>query len=251
MSGLDVQASTVPCEGRAVEHLGSGQADVAPLRASAYVHGRDSYGIDAELVNGRFGSFAYRGQINVQASAGYTDVWGLQNTDFAAPDAGSTSGYLAPYLLISQTTGMTLSQFFNDVSFSGDHNQVVRDVYNGVADCGASYEDARFAVLGELPDVLSVVSVLTYTEFIPNEPWAFRPGLDTEGVQALVDSIIFVADTPAGDTALDTIFEYDLDGITVTQDSTYDFVRDLVDAFGFDLTVCPPAAYLPLVVRNY
>jgi hypothetical protein len=36
-------------------------------------------------------------------------------------------------------------------------------------------------------------------------------------------------------------FDYDRDGITVTQDSAYDFTRDLVEVFGFELEMCPTA----------
>ena len=71
-TGFSVTASIQPCETIVVEHLGSGQADLAPLSRVAYVFGHEDYGIEARLVNGRFGQFNFRGQFNVQATSGYT-----------------------------------------------------------------------------------------------------------------------------------------------------------------------------------
>ena len=210
-TGLNIQASIDACEASIVGHLGAGDADLAPLSHVAYIHGHETYNIEARLVNGRFGQDYFRSQINVPASGGFTDIWDLQNTRFVAPDPDSTSGYMVPYLLISETTGMTPTTFFSEVEFVGSHDQVIRDVYHGTADCGATFDDARDGVAGELPDVYDVVEVLTYSENIPNSPWAFRSGLDETVAQTLSDGIITVAGTPEGESALETIFEYDLD----------------------------------------
>lgn len=248
-TGLNIQASIHGCEARIVEHLGAGDADLAPLSTVAYVHGHEAYNIEARLVNGRFGQEYFRSQINVPASGGFTDIWDLQNTRFVAPDPSSTSGYMVPYLLISETTGMTPTAFFSEVEFVGSHDQVIRDVYHGAAECGATYEDARDAVAGELSDVYAVVEVLTYSENIPNSPWVFRSGLDETVVQTLSDGIIAVSGTPEGASALETIFEYDLTGIGVTQDSAYDIWRDIVATFGLLMEDCYDI-FLPAILRN-
>jgi phosphonate transport system substrate-binding protein len=249
-TGLAVSADIQVCEATVVEHLGTGQAHVAPLRGVAYVLGHDRYGIEAELVNELRGASAYRGQINVAAAGGYTDVLDLQGTRFASTDPGSASGYMLPYLLISETAGLTPTAFFSEVSFVGSHSQVIRDIYEGNADCGATYEDARSSVAGQYPDVLDVVSVLTYTRYLPNDPWAFYQGLDAAVVLTLTNGIVAVAATPEGESALETVLSTDLTGIATTQDSAYDIVRDLVAAFGLQLDPCY-TAYLPTVFVDY
>ena len=248
-TGLEIQVSTYPCEERVIAHLGAGQTDVAPLSPVGYVLGRDEHAIEAKLVVRRFGSFNYRGQIIVQASAGYTDIWSLQGETFAAPDPNSMSGYLVPYILISRTTGLTPTQFFSDVVFAGDHNAAVVAVYNGTVDCGASYEGARAAVVGVYSDVYSVVSVLTYTDYVPQQPWTFRAGLDPTVVQTLTDGIIAVAGTSEGDTALDILLDYDQQGITNTLDSAYDVFRQAF-AVGELLREQCGIVYLPAVLRE-
>jgi alpha-glucoside transport system substrate-binding protein len=246
-TGLDVQASTTACEAQVVQRMGAGQTDLAPIRPVAYVLGHDDHGIEARLVNGRFGAYAYRGQINVQAAGGYTGLWDLQDTRFAFTTPDSMSGHYAPTLLISETTGMTPTAFFTEVVFAGGHTQVIRDVYNGAVEGGASYEGARYALQGEYPDVLTVVDVLTYTDPIPNETWAFRSGLDATAAQSLTNGIKAVAATVPGETALETIFDYDLTGISETQEIAFDLVRKAVDYFELEYAPCvryvavPPA----------
>lgn len=248
-TGLDIQGSIQDCEARIVRHLGAGDADLAPLSHISYVHGYETYGIEARLVNRRIWGWNSRSQINVPASGGFTDIWDLQNTQFVAPDPNSTSGYMVPYLLISETTGMTPETFFSEVVFVGSHQQVIRDVYYGTADCGTTFDDARDNVAGELPDVYDVVEILTYSENIPNRPWAFRSGLDETVVETLSDGIIAVYGTPLGKSSLETIFEYDLTGIGVTQDIAYDIWRDLVATFGLRMEDCYDI-FLPVILRN-
>jgi phosphonate transport system substrate-binding protein len=243
-TGLVVSAGTHVCEATIVEHLGTGKAHVAPLRGVAYVLGHDTYGIEAKLVNETRGASAYRGQINVAAAGATTDVLDLQGRRFASTDPGSASGYMLPYLLISETTGLTPTAFFSDVSFVGSHSQVIRDIYEGNADCGATYEDARGSVVGEYPDVFDVVSVLTYTRYLPNDPWAFYQGLDPAVVLTLTNGIAAVFGTPEGENALETVLGNDLSGIGTIQDSAYGIVRDLVAAFGLQLEPCY-AVFLP------
>lgn len=247
-TGLDVQASIFPCEEGVVEHLGRGPVDLAPLSSVAYVLGHDVYGIEARLVVVRGGAPAYRGQINVQASGNYTDIWGLQGKRFVSAAPDSWSSYYAPYILISQTTGMTPATFFGEVAFVDSHSQVIRDVYTGTAACGGSYEGARYAVQGEYPDVLNVVHVLTHTEPIYYDPWAFRQSLDASVVQTLTNGIITIAETTEGNAALDTLMGGDVEAITVTQDSAYDLTRDIVAEFGLQMEACH--CYLPVVLKN-
>jgi phosphate/phosphite/phosphonate ABC transporter binding protein len=244
-TGLDIQASISWCMADVAHHLGIGQVDVAPLSSFTYVKERDTYGFNAELAFVRFGYPYYGGQINVLTAKGYTDIWDLQNKSFAAPSPSSTSGYLLPYLLISDTTGMTPDQFFSEVTFSG-HSQVIRDVYSGTVDSGSTYNDARYALQGELPDVLSVVEVLTTTEFVPKDPWVFRDGLDPSTTHTLTTGIVAVAGTTEGQNALEP-FIGSVEGAAPVSDSQYDITQRLAETFGLSGPVCY-RNYLPAIL---
>jgi phosphonate transport system substrate-binding protein len=248
-TGLNVHASVNRCEAAVIEYLGTGQVDVATMSLWAYVHGNEDHGIQARLVNRRFGLPYWRSQINVAAAKGYSSIWDLQNTRFASPDPDSTSGYMVPYLMVLNETGMTPSEFFSEVSFVGSHSQVIRDVYNGMVDCGASYEDARIGVVSGYPDLYDVVSILVVSDNIPNDPWAFRSGLEESLIQNLSNGIVAVAGTPQGEAALNTILGSQ--GVELTQDSAYDIIRDIVAEFGYDIGSCSYFDnYLPITLMN-
>jgi phosphonate transport system substrate-binding protein len=246
-TGFDIDASIHPCESGVVQHLGMGDVDIAAFSAFAYVKGHDTYGFEAELANIRFGRADYRGQLNVQASKGYTDVWGLRGTTIAFPSPGSWSGHFAPYVLISKTTGIAPEDFFREIVFSGGHSAVILDVYSGTVDVGGSFDDARSTISGTYTDVFEVVSVLAYTEYSPNEPWVFRTGLSPMVTQALVDGIVVVAGTDTGQNALEPFFVW-IDGAAPIDDSDYDFTRSVVDAFGLEAQSC--INFVPSILKS-
>jgi phosphonate transport system substrate-binding protein len=243
---MEIMASVYPCEETILDHMGAGLIDLAHLNTVAYVIGSDTYGIEAKLATIRFGLSYYTSQINVPAAAGYTDIMDLQNKRFAFANESSTSGYYVPCVLIKNSTGMTPEDFFSETYFAGHHDNVIIDVYEGNADGGASYVDARDAVEGTYPDVKTVVSVLAVSTYIPNSPWAFRPG--QTGVGTLSDGIIAVANTVEGDTALETILNYGIDGFEAVDDSAYDILRDVVDYFNLVLETCFEI-FLPITLR--
>ena len=249
-TGLDVEAAIASCEALVVDHLGAGHADVAPLSSLAYVHGHEMYGIEARLVTGRYGGFYNRGQIVVPAACGYTEIEDLRGTHFTAPNIGSHSGYMAPHILISDTTGMTLDTFFSEVTFAGGHDRVIEAVYDGEADCGATYDDARDMVIGQYPDVYDVVTVLAYTANIPHDPWAFRAGLDGMVAQTVANGIVTLVQTPEGGDALETILGYRPSDIGTTVDGAYDIIQVMVAEFGLEMGTCE-YIYLPLVLNDY
>jgi phosphonate transport system substrate-binding protein len=246
-TGLTIQATLERCEADVIEDLGTGQVDLATMSSFGYVHGTDLYpGMQAKLVNLRVGQGYYRSQLNVQKK--YTDISQLENKRFAMSDPGSTSGQYVPYLMIKNLTGKTPSEYFSETYFAGGHSQVIRDVYNGVTDCGATFQDARNMVAGEYPDVNDVVSVLMVSDPIPNEPWAFRPGFDETQAQKIANDIITVAGTPQGQAALTTIYGFNFEGVETTQDSAYDIAREIVSEFGLELLPCI-YTYLPVVTK--
>lgn len=245
-TGFDIEASIAPCENSVVQHLGEGDVDIAAFSGAAYVRGRDIYDFEAKLANIMAGSATYRGQLNVQSTRGYTDVWSLQGTSFAASDPNSVSSYMAPYTMISTTTGIAPEDFFEEIVFTGSQRDVIIDVYTGSVDVGGTFDDARVLMTGTLTDVLDVVSVLTYTEDIPNQPWTFGASLGLDAAQSLADGIVAVVGTEQGQNAIEPFFGYS-EGAAPIDDSAYDFYASIIDAFGLRAQSC--SIYLPAIMK--
>jgi hypothetical protein len=72
--------------------------------------------------------------------------------------------------------------------------------------------------------------------------------MDPVTAETLNTAIIDVNNIYEGREALKTLITSDLTGISVAQDSDYDYLRRLVSAFGLDIDPCYEV-YLPLVIR--
>jgi phosphonate transport system substrate-binding protein len=250
-TGLDVQMETVYCAGAAVDLLASGGADVGFLSSPTYVLAHDLYAVEVQLSTVRRGQSYYRSQFLVRSDSGINSLSDLAGKNFAFSDPTSASGYLYPATHISHTMGVDYETFFSQTLFTGSHFDVVRAVYHGVWDTtpihgGATFEDARAALTDELPDVMDVVEVLTYTQNIPNDTVSTRNGLDPSLTDQVVTGLLNVAQTPAGASVLMDLLG--AEGFDPVEDSTYDPVRMVVSAFNIELDTCG-AIYLPVIAR--
>jgi len=244
-TGYEVYAFVSGCDGAAVEAMVSGEADVGWLSAVAYVLAHDRFGIEVKLVVERFESTSYRSQFLVHNDSGIDELGDLADKNFAFVDPLSDSGYLYPAVHTSNTQGVTYAVFFSETVFAGSHSAVVEAVYNGLHEGtpihgGATYEDARWRVIDEYPDVFTETKVIDYTGYIPFDTVSVRPGLDATVAQAVINGLLTIADTPEGAEVLQAL--YGIHDLQPTQDSAYDIVRQVVAAFGLEYESCSQAA---------
>ena len=136
---------------------------------------------------------------------------------------------------------LTSVRQFSQVS----HNAVVEAVYNGQAGStpihgGATFEGARWNVIGDYPDVFTKTKVITYTDYIPNDTVSVRPGLEPILAQQVISGLLSLADTSDGSDALQQLFG--IEGLQPTGDGTYDIVRQAVAAFQLEFETCSEVA---------
>lgn len=250
-TGLDVHVSIVYCAGAAVDLLGSGGADVGFLSSPTYVLAHDLYGVEVQLATVRFGQSWYRSEFLVRSDSDINSLPDLAGKNFAFSDPGSSSGYMYPAMHISKTIGVSYETFFSKTLFTGYHLDVVRAVYyedwEGTSiHGGAAFEDARSSLIDELPNVMDVVEVLTYTQSIPNDTVSTRAGLDPSLTDQVMSGLISVSQTPEGESVLMDLLS--IEGFEPVGDSAYDPVREVVTAFDIELDICW-SFYLPVITR--
>jgi phosphonate transport system substrate-binding protein len=228
-----------------IEAMGAGRADIGWLNTFSYVIAHQKYGVEVRLVTVRFGLPYYRAEIITQAASGITSLDGLRGKNFAFVDPASTSGYLFPLAALKKA-GYDPQKFFGQTVFAGSHNNVVLAVYQGRADAGAVYEDARATVQKTLPDVLEKVKVIWYSSPIPNDTVSFRRDLPEDVKVRVEKGLLRFAETPAGLDALKSLYEiealadysllrtkYKIQ--TSSLDSFYEPVRDVARYAGINL----------------
>ncbi len=220
-----------------IEALGSEQADMAWLATFAYILAHEANGTEVALTTLRRGEATYRGQFITRADSGIETIADCDGREMAYVDPVSTSGGIFPSAVFA-AEGITPS---NEI-YAGGHPQVVLAVYEGNADCGATYwspegpdgtiADARATVLETYPDVAEQVRIIGFTEDIPNDTVSFRAGFPDDLKQTLVDAIIAYSESDEGQAVLNDL--YSITGFQRAQDSDYDVVRDSLRALNVD-----------------
>lgn len=108
-------------------------------------------------------------------------------------------GFLVPTLELLEM-GITKDQYRS--IFTGTHDAAVQAVYDGAADIGVSFDDARAFVQAGHAGVGSKVIVFRITPRIANDVMAVRAGLPDTLKQAILEAVLEVAGTLVGQTAL-------------------------------------------------
>ena len=165
-------------------------------------------------------------------SPGYAceaDLTSMKGKTVAAADPASTSGYLFPGLA-AQNAGLDLDADMNLI-FAGGHGGVIQAVYNGDADFGFSYDDARRTLRKENPDVGEKIIVIGISPEIPNDVIAVNADLSDELQQLILDGMVaFLAQGEDAENFFDTFYGWT--AIEPVEDSEYDPGREAQESFG-------------------
>ncbi|MEQ8839938.1 MAG: phosphate/phosphite/phosphonate ABC transporter substrate-binding protein [Acidimicrobiales bacterium] len=140
----------------------------------------------------------------------------------------STSGYLFPALELTNlgidpATGIT-------PVFTGGHDAAVTAVYDGSADFGLSFDDARSTIEDVSPDVGEKVIVFSITDEIPNDVVAVRTDLPESLKDAIYTAIEDYLATDEGEAVFDEIYSWT--DIAPANDADFDIVREAATALG-------------------
>ena len=205
------------------------KAHMASLATFSYILASEKGCADVALVSVRFGSPVYNGQIFVREDSGINSVADLAGKSVCRPDPLSTSGWIIPSITL-KAAGIDPDTDLSQVVHAGSHDASVAGVYNGDCDAGTSYVDARGTIEEDYPDVMDVIKVIEVSADIPNDGVQFVTGFDPEVRAQIVSALLAIADTEAGQEALDTAYSWN--ALEEHDDTFYDPFRQVLDAAG-------------------
>ncbi|MCA1723251.1 MAG: phosphate/phosphite/phosphonate ABC transporter substrate-binding protein [Thermomicrobia bacterium] len=237
LTGLKFKTAVPTSYGAVIESMGSGDADIAWLATFAYLIAHQKYNANVALTTVRNGLDTYKGEIITRSDSGITDIKGCNGKTMAWVDAASTSGYIFPSALFAQQ-GIKPSKEI----FAGGHPQAVLAVYQGNADCAATYyspnnpdgtiADGRATQLKTYPDIITKVKAVGFTPNIPNDTVTFRKDFPKELQDRVVNALLYYISQPDGKKNLGDL--YSITGLVKSDDSRYQVVRDSLKALGKD-----------------
>jgi phosphonate transport system substrate-binding protein len=218
-----------------IEAMGTKEADIAWLATYAYILAHDKFGANVRLSTVRNGLDKYRGQFIAKTNSKVKKLEDIEGKVVAFTDAASTSGFIYPSAIL-QSKGIKPKEYF----FAGGHPQAVLAVYSGRADVACTYwsppdqdgipQDARLKLIDTYKDVLDKVSIIGYSDWIPNDTVTMRKDFPAQMEDKIVTALLEYVATPEGKKVMKEL--YDIDGLNKATDEDYNVVRETLKALG-------------------
>ena len=177
-----------------IQGLLGGTIDLAWLGASGYAktYLSDPEAVEPILVKvNNDGGYGYYSVGFARKDSGIVSLDDMKGKVFGFGDPNSTSGFLIPSIEIPEATGatMTSGDYFEEVKFTGGHEQTIVAVSNGDVDGGVTWADGlgdwedgfnsgalRKAVDAGLVDMNDLVQIWQ-SQPIPEGPFVVRKAL--------------------------------------------------------------------------
>lgn len=264
--GVEVEASVPTDYAGVIAALEADQAQVAGgLGPRQMVQAEEQAGAQLILQSERFGSFSYVTQwltnnpdkycddepVAVEQDEGepYLFCNGVADAEDASDgpigqdklaevagqtvafvDQGSTSGYAVPSLQLLEAGVDPLDDI--EPLFAGGHDTAVQAVYDGDAEVGVSFNDARGELVEQVPDVGQEVVVFGWSGAIPNDGFAVSSSLSDEAAQAVTDALLQICEEGGcGEGGVMTEL-YSIDGLAPVNSGEFDQIRELEEQLG-------------------
>jgi phosphonate transport system substrate-binding protein len=229
---LVVQVSAAPTFAAVREAMGKGETHIGWLDTFNYILAHQKHGVEAGLVTERLGATSYSSQFNVRADSGIDSLQALPGRVICWVDASSASGYILPWITL-QANGIDPDTAFSQAIQAYSHQNVIRNVFSGRCDVGATYADARGSIADDTPSVEQVVVVLATTPNVPYDSVSFGEDIPEEMREQIVESLLDIAGTEEGRAALEVF--YSVTGLQRAGDAIYDRLRSELDQAGVDI----------------
>ena len=150
----------------------------------------------------------------------------LKGKKFAFGDSISTSSNLWPkYFMLKNSVNP--DKDFSKVATISSQSAIALAVYNGTADCGAMFGDARQGALKTAPDILSKTKVVFVApQEIPGDPQMVRKNLNAGQKDKVRKALEKMGHDPAMKKAINDL--YQIASMEPASDKDYDPVRTVV-----------------------
>ncbi|MFJ3490211.1 phosphate/phosphite/phosphonate ABC transporter substrate-binding protein [Leifsonia aquatica] len=216
----------------AVEAIGSNQAQIGMLPSLQMSQACDKYGAVPALQTQRNGKSTYAAQFFTNdpdkycsdkpvagangmlycngtekgtGPAGLDSITKIKGATVSLLQAASPAGYIFPVAAMKKA-GLDVDKDIKTVQVTANDASVLA-VYNGDAEVGTSYWDARSVVAKDTPDVGQKVVVFALTDEIPNDGVSITGKISAKWQTKIADAMKDYAGTEEGVKALTAIYQ--------------------------------------------
>jgi phosphonate transport system substrate-binding protein len=146
-------------------------------------------------------------------------------------EESSTSGFIFPTIELLNA-GITEDQY--TTIFAGSHDGAVLAVYDGEADIGVSFDDARSTIADPNADVGERVIVFNISPRIANDVITVRSDLPEDLKDALFQAMSDFISTEEGQVVMDELYQWtDLTRADEVTEQSLALIGDAIDELGY------------------
>jgi len=159
------------------------------------------------------------------------DLSVVEGKEIAFVEESSTSGFIFPTIEL-RNAGITEDMY--PARFAGSHDAAVQAVYDGEADIGVSFDDARATIAEGSPDVGEQVIVFNISSRIANDVISVREDLPEDLKDALFQAMADYIATDEGAAVMDELYQWtDLTRADEVTEESLELIGDAIDELGF------------------
>lgn len=203
----------------------NGEVDLAFVCTSAYIVGKNDFGMQLLVAPQVNGETVYRSLLIVPIDSPAQDIGDLKGKVFAFTDPISFSGRAYPTSVVQQL-GSTPEEFFSRTFFTYSHDEAIYAVANHLAD-GANVDSLvyEFATLLD-PSLLERTRIIHTSQPFGIPPVVVNPNIRPQVKLELQTLLLEMANDTRGKSALNII---GIDQFVLIDDSAYNSVRSLLE----------------------
>jgi len=236
--GIEVKGQVMTSYNALVEAMGANQVQLGFIPAFGYVLANEQYEVEVILKSIRHGAGSYKAQYVVRTDSGIETLADLEGKIWAYADKGSTAGYLFPASDLMEEFDYANapeleSDFFSNTVAVGGHDTAAITVYEGDADVATTFDDVRTELEDEYPDIMDELTVIDYTDEIPNDTISVTKDLNKELVEEIKEVFLSFNDDDEMIKIMNDVYNWD--AIDEASDDEYEVVKETYQEFKDDI----------------
>ncbi|WP_054636038.1 MULTISPECIES: phosphate/phosphite/phosphonate ABC transporter substrate-binding protein [Bacillaceae] len=231
--GVEIDAEVMTNYTALVEGMRTQNIDIGFLPPFGFVQAEERAEVNVLLKAIRHGDDSYLAQFVVREDSDINDIDDIINSDpgeltWSFGDVTSTAGYLFPASHLMDLGIEEVDEHFVQQTVGG-HDNALQSLLDGQADFATTFDDARDNFADENPDIYDELTVIEYTDPIPNDTISVRSEMDEELAQEIKDVFLSFNDDEEMMEVMDEVYNWT--GVTEASSEDYEIVRETYERF--------------------
>lgn len=220
--------------GNIVDNFVSGGFDAAFFGSFTYTLAHSKIGVEViARPETNLGVSEYYGMIFTRKDSGIRSVKDMEGKIFACVDKATTAGYLFPMAYLKKNKVIDYKTFFEEIYFTGTHEDAIYDVLNGRAHVGSAKNTVFYRLADKDPRIINELHIIAESPKVPENGLAVRKDLDESVKKKLKETLLNMHKESGGVQVLN---DFGVQRFIETTNADYINVYKMLNQLGLNLS---------------